>query len=124
MSNDTAMCQASSHEAKSACQPLKAGARSSILRMQRAKHPRMKQKVRVSPKGWRTVFDFANAKLEKKNETAKRKVKKKIRDILFYFVVNFIFADFIPSHSAVRVTCEGAKPERRMARHEPLKRDW
>ena len=90
----------------------------------RVQHPRMKQKVRVSPKGWRTVFDFANAKLEKKNETAKRKVKKKIRDILFYFVVNFIFADFMPSHSAVRVTCEGAKPERRMARHEPLKRDW
>ena len=83
MSNDTTMCAASSHEAKSACQPLKAGARSSILRMQSAKHPRMKQKVRVSPKGWRTVFDFANAKLEKKNETAKRKVKKKMRDILF-----------------------------------------
>ena len=49
MSNDTATCAASSLEAKSACQPLKAGAWSSILRMQRAKHPRMKQKVRVSP---------------------------------------------------------------------------
>jgi len=27
-------------------------------------------------KGWRTVFDFANAKLEKKNETAKKKGQK------------------------------------------------
>jgi len=38
-----------SHEAKSACQPLK---------------------------GWSTIYDFANAKLEKKNETAKRMFKK------------------------------------------------
>ena len=31
--------------------------------MQRAKHPRMNGKVRVSPKGWRTFFDFPNAKI-------------------------------------------------------------
>ena len=53
------------------------------MTLQCVQHLRMKQKVRVSPNGWRTVFDFANAKLEKKNETAKRKVKKKMRDILF-----------------------------------------
>lgn len=53
------------------------------MTLQCVQHPRMKQKVRVNPKGWRTVFDFANAKLGKKNETAKRKVKKKMRDILF-----------------------------------------
>jgi hypothetical protein len=36
--------------------------------------------VRISPlKGWRTFFDFANAKLEKKNEIAKRKVEKRRR---------------------------------------------
>ena len=36
-----------------------AGARSLILRVLL----RTKQKVRVSPKGWCTVFDFASAKL-------------------------------------------------------------
>jgi hypothetical protein len=34
-----------------------------ILRVQRAKHPR-------------TIFDFASAKLEKKNETAKKEWSK------------------------------------------------
>jgi hypothetical protein len=33
------------------------------MTLQRAQHPR-------------TIYDFANAKLEKKNETAKRMVKK------------------------------------------------
>ena len=82
--------------------------------MQRAKHPR-------------TVYDFASAKLEKKNETAKKKGQKVGEGDRMnngegiYFVNILIFADFIPSHSAVRVTCEGVSPERRIARHEPLK---
>ena len=29
-----------------------------------------------APKGWRTVYDFASAKLEKKNETAKKNGQK------------------------------------------------
>jgi hypothetical protein len=31
---------------------------------------RTKEKVRVSPQGWRTVFDFLSAKLRKKSETS------------------------------------------------------
>ena len=86
-----------------------------ILRVQRAKHPR-------------TIFDFASAKLEKKNETAKKNGQKVGKGYRMnkgegiYFVISLIFADFIPSHSAVRVTCEGVRPERRIARHDPLKR--
>ena len=41
--------------------------------------------------------------------------------LVLLLVIIFIFADFIPSHSAVRVTCEGVRPERRIARHDPLK---
>ena len=82
--------------------------------MQRAKHPR-------------TVCDFASAKLEKKNETAKKNGQKVGEGYRMnkgegiYFVISLIFADFIPSHSAVRVTCEGVRLERRIARHDPLK---
>jgi hypothetical protein len=45
--------------------------------MQRAKAPRMKKKVRVSPQGWRTVFDSSNAKILKimeKNEEKREKM--------------------------------------------------
>ncbi len=33
--------------------------------------PRTKKKVRVSPKGWRTIFDSSSAKIHNFRETAK-----------------------------------------------------
>jgi hypothetical protein len=44
--------------------------------MQRAKAPRMKKKVRVSPQGWRTVFDSSNAKILKIMENDEEKHEK------------------------------------------------
>ena len=55
-------CNFCSHEGKSACQPRKAGARS-LEDLPSANIVRTKAKVRVSPKGWRTVFGrFAECK--------------------------------------------------------------
>ena len=55
-------CKYYSHEGKSACQPPKAGARS-LEDLPTAIFVRTKAKVRVSPKGWRTVFGrFAECK--------------------------------------------------------------
>ena len=55
---------------------IKAGARSSILRVTTCKAPRTKKKVRVSPKGWRTVFDSSSAKIHNFHDNAKEIAEK------------------------------------------------
>ena len=55
---------------------IKAGARSPILRVTTCEAPRTMKKVRVSHKGWRTVFDSSSAKLHNFRDNAKEIVEK------------------------------------------------